>query len=295
MIMQQDLLYDIKLITTPFAHTWTHVQGPGGNTSVKGDDAMLIKASGFTFKDVVDGAGLVWIDYNQVLKNLTTDSDDFLLEGKSVRVIRSTAEGLKPSMEFEFHAALGKYVLHTHSVYVNVVMCAISCESLLKAIFPDIAYELIPYLMPGHPLASYIYKLVQANEKTSIYFLKNHGIIIHGETAQEVLEKYKLVEERIIDYLKLPVISNSLQDYPTENMKTISFKAISQRIENFSIEDIRDLTLVPDQSIFFRNKVSEVDHSASIYINEAEQCITLQGTPKFIAAAHDMLKMVLYY
>ncbi len=292
--MSQEVIHDIQLITVPFANTWEHVQGPGGNTSVKEQDMMLIKASGFTFKDVGNSTGLVWTDNHQVIKNLSTSCDDGSLECPLARVIKSLPEGLRPSMEFEFHAALGKYVLHTHSVYVNVITCCIECPSLLNTIFPDISYVLVPYIMPGHPLASYIYRTVSSGEKAQLYFLKNHGIIVHAETAEEVLYIYDLVQQRIIDFLKLSIVIESDSEITGLERKELFFEKISNGIDQMEIEDVNDRILVPDQSIFFRNKVSATDSSANVYFDLENKKILIKGSPKFIEAAESMLKMIYY-
>jgi hypothetical protein len=47
-----------------------HVQGPGGNTSVKVNDLMAIKASGYEFKNVVDGQGIVLTDFKAIADKL---------------------------------------------------------------------------------------------------------------------------------------------------------------------------------------------------------------------------------
>lgn len=292
--MSQEIIDDIQLITAPFANTWEHVQGPGGNTSVKNQDIMLIKASGFTFKDLINGIGLTWVDNNQVIQNLSTSCNDGSLECPPAKVIKSIPEGLRPSMEFEFHAALGKYVLHTHSIYVNVITCCVECPDLLKTIFWDIPYVLVPYIMPGHPLASYIYKMVASGEKAQIYFLKNHGVIVHAETVDEVLSIYNLIQQRIIDFLKLSMVMEDHSENTNLESKQVLFEEISNGIDQMKIEDVRDHILVPDQSIFFRNKIAATDTSASVYFDLKNKEIVINGSPKFMEAAESMLKMIYY-
>jgi len=290
--MSQEIIHNIQLITTPFANSWEHVQGPGGNTSVKDQGTMLIKASGFTFQDVTNGAGLVWVDHHQAVNNLVAYGNDGLLEGPSALVSKSIPEGLKPSMEFEFHAALEKYVLHTHSIYVNVITCCVECPDLLKIIFSDISYVLVPYIMPGHPLASYIYKMVASGEKAQIYFLKNHGVIVHAETVEEVLSLYDRIQQRIIGFLKLSIVMEDHSENTNLGSKQVLFEEISNGINQMKIEDVRDHILVPDQSIFFRNKIAATYPSVDVYFDLKNKEIVINGSSKFIQAAESTLKMI---
>ncbi len=253
---------------------------------------MLIKASGFTFQDVTNGAGLVWVDHHQAVNNLVAYGNDGLLEGPSALVSKSIPEGLKPSMEFEFHAALEKYVLHTHSIYVNVITCCVECPDLLKIIFSDISYVLVPYIMPGHPLASYIYKMVASGEKAQIYFLKNHGVIVHAETVEEVLSLYDRIQQRIIGFLKLSIVMEDHSENTNLGSKQVLFEEISNGINQMKIEDVRDHILVPDQSIFFRNKIAATYPSVDVYFDLKNKEIVINGSAKFIQAAESTLKMI---
>lgn len=286
----EKMIDDIKWITSPFADTWEHVQGPGGNTSVKDGEVMLIKASGYTFKNVADGLGMVLVDNKLILQQLDKSWNDNSFESPALNIIQSIPEGLKPSMEFEFHSLLNRFVLHTHSIYVNVITCCEECDELLKSIFPDLSYSLIPYIMPGHPLSAYIYKEIKAGERADVYFLKNHGLIVHGETAEETVNMYNLIQDRIINFLKL---RPCLNECPPPGKGNFQFMEISEPGE-ILIEDIRDKILVPDQSVFFRNKVSATDSSIPVFLDYPAQSVRITGSEKFIQAALGMLKMLYY-
>lgn len=290
----QETIEALKKITRPFADGWDHVQGPGGNTSVKENNTLVIKASGFTFRDLLNDEGYVAVDNASLLADFAHTYDDGLLEGTPSVVIGGAKEGLRPSMEYEFHAVLKPYVLHTHSVYANVVLCSSNCASLLEEWFPDIPYVLVPYVMPGHPLASYIYKKLLSGVHASVFFLKNHGIIVHGDTAEEVLALYDAVQQRIIDRAGLAPISASYFPPLPDNGGTLQFSDVSTDPERVQIADLRDHIVVPDQSIFFRGKLSEQPGETSIFFNTAQQQIEISGSPKFFDAAVSAMRMVFY-
>lgn len=282
------MVEDIIRLTLPFANTWEHVQGPGGNTSVKENGQMLIKASGYTFKNITDSIGLVWVENAEASNKIAESCGDNSHESMPITIIKSIPEGLRPSMEFEFHAVLGKYVLHTHSVYVNVVTCSTETQSILNAIFPDIPFVLIPYIMPGHPLAALIYKKNSVRETAGIYFLKNHGIIIHGNSIEEIHSLYYLVQQRIIDFFALHKVNTSPLD------RSFSFGEVSYGLDRMIIADVHDRVIVPDQSIFFRDKISGNDPSAPVYFDTEKRQITISGSDKFAEAAVSMLRMIYY-
>lgn len=291
--MQRTMINNLKEITAPFAYTWEHVQGPGGNTSVKEGDAMVIKASGFTFLNIVEETGLIWINYKKVIDDLATSYKNFTLECEPAEVQNSIPEGLRPSMEFEFHAILDKYVLHTHSIYLNVILCSAQCEELLHSIFPNTPFVLIPAVIPGHPLAASIYESMKKGNVAKVFFLKNHGVIIHGDSAESVLSLYRFLQEKIVTFLDIQIV-NEKQARVDVSSGIIPFQEICTDNRQISVNAIVENILVPDQSIFFRNKVSDTDPAAEVYLDIKRKEIIINGSAKFMQAATAMLRMVYF-
>jgi len=124
--------------------------------------------------------------------------------------------------------------------------------------------------------------------------LKNHGVIVHAETVDEVLSIYNLIQQRIIDFLKLSMVMEDYSESMNLESKQVLFDEISSGIDQMKIEDVRDHIMVPDQSIFFRNKIASTDTSASVYFDLKNEKIVINGSPKFMEAAESMLKMIYY-
>ncbi len=292
------MLKQLQSITAPFAFTGEHVQGPGGNTSVKQGSEILIKGSGFTFKDVAHDTGVVKLNNQTVQYSLQVKQQQAFTEMSSgfPEVLESSPEGIKPSMEYEFHSLLNTYVVHTHSVYANVITCAAACEKLLSDIFADDEYLLVSYVTPGYPIARALLTLKKGEEWPPVIFLKNHGIIIHGATAQEVIDKYADVEDRIKQHLGLAPLQEFNCSEVTENSCVLNAGAINgANIYLTGIEEeLTGQVLIPDQSIFFRNKISTTDESAGIYVDADGQQIIINGSKNFVAAAVAMLQAVYY-
>src|SRR3989344_2848839 len=139
------------------------VQGAGGNLSVKLDgQKMLIKASGCRFSELREDNGFVTVDWKQIHSRYDQLPADMAVglseEAEDVQFVDSCilerfGEGSRASIETGFHAFLGRFALHTHSVYANLVSCAKDGEALLKSIFggSDIRIVWVPYVNPGLP------------------------------------------------------------------------------------------------------------------------------------------------
>lgn len=289
----------LQLISEPFSYTAEHVQGPGGNTSVKIDEILVIKASGFTFGDVANGIGFVTLNNSTIVNNLVSkiSSNDAVYENEAPQVLGSFPDGLKPSMEFEFHALLDTFVLHTHSVYVNVLSCSSECETLLKKIFEPDEYFLVPYVTPGFPIAEYLLKHKNGNAYPSIIILKNHGIIVHGSSAQMVLEKYQYVIDKIINEYELPLMADLVLQKKEEDVYLVDEVNVSANNIDVKllVETLTQNILIPDQSIFFRGKVSSsIQINPGVFVHIDTNQITLKGNDKFILACTTMLGAVYY-
>ena len=101
-----------------------YFQGGGGNTSVKLENSrMVIKGSGLRLKDIQNADGYADVDYKAItnyMLNIDLAEDVFNAKVMATNVIQKH----RPSMETGFHAVLGNYVVHSHSVYVNVLNCS---------------------------------------------------------------------------------------------------------------------------------------------------------------------------
>ena len=160
------------------------VQSGGGNISVKlPDDEMLIKASGMDLSKISETENYVHLKYQS--------PSLFHLKTPSL---------YRPSMETGFHISLSqKFVLHTHSVWANILTCSEQGEELIKKLFPMAAW--IPYASPGKELGD----LIELKKRDyQLFFLQNHGLISTGETWQECWRLHCDVSEKVKEYFTLP-------------------------------------------------------------------------------------------
>lgn len=187
--MQEDIKLDnlIKM-SHEIGDEIAYVQGGGGNTSVKLDDErMAIKASGIPLKFMNVEGGFSVVNYEKVNKyHCSPDfSEDKYSESIASFSINSNA---KPSIETGFHALLGEYVIHSHSVFLNVLLCAKEGKDLILEYFPESIW--VDYHTPGKDLTLAIKKLLRDREDPfeGLIFLESHGVIVSSRTYQRCLE-----------------------------------------------------------------------------------------------------------
>ncbi|MCL1909574.1 MAG: class II aldolase/adducin family protein, partial [Kiritimatiellaeota bacterium] len=194
------------------------VQGGGGNTSVKLDDAgapnamMAIKASGFCLAQITKDNAFAVLDYAAIRK-FYAETDPATLgdvekEGAAAaKAATLTIDGLpqlRPSVEAGFHSILDKFVLHIHPVYANMATCSAEGAEVVKdalAGMPE-THAFVPYVTPGTTLTFTIQKAradveTATGKKPQIIFMQNHGLILTGDTANECLRLSEAVNKRI--------------------------------------------------------------------------------------------------
>lgn len=181
------------------------VQAGGGNSSVKlGKQEMLIKASGCLLGEMGESFGYSKVDYAIIAKFLEEHSANKLSEEDGKACLESAIlEGKRPSIETFLHSITDNITLHTHPATVNVLTSRQGGMEILKNMFPDAL--LVDYATPGIKLAQTYYKRYKeqlcSKDGFQIIFLKNHGLIVSGKTAEEVMARTEYVVNKIAEYL----------------------------------------------------------------------------------------------
>ncbi|MDE0210346.1 MAG: class II aldolase/adducin family protein [Boseongicola sp.] len=168
------------------------VQGPGGNTSVKDDNVMWIKASGTELAHAERQDIFVAVDRAVALAEAHGSAGD----GSCRAAVLDPHVTLRPSIETTFHAALDHaVVVHTHSI--ATLTHAISPEGCAAARdkLRGLPFVIVPYAKPGLPLTKSI--MSKATAETTVVVLQNHGLICCGNSVAEVSELLGDVEARL--------------------------------------------------------------------------------------------------
>jgi rhamnose utilization protein RhaD (predicted bifunctional aldolase and dehydrogenase) len=159
------------------------VQAAGGNTSIKQDGTMWIKASGTWLMDALRKDIFVPLNLQELTKALSEDSPDCESCLPFVRQ-EMNARGLRPSIETSVHGLMPqKIVVHVHCV--NTIAWAIreDGQQQLTQRLAEFNWSFIPYARPGLQLS----RAIRDNLKpgSDVVILQNHGLAVAAETVAE--------------------------------------------------------------------------------------------------------------
>ena len=280
-----------------------YTQGGGGNTSVKNNkkNVMLIKASGYRLKDIDEKNAFVAVRksvisdyYNNVDLSVKKDyeKESAEISKNSVIPIEGMAT-LRPSVEVGFHAILKKYVIHTHSVYANILTCCKEGETIAEKLFrdKDFGFIFLPYINPGFELTlamkRAIERYVEENQSyPEVIFMKNHGLVVNSDYLTRVMSVNTEVNETIRSYFSLPDNFRSVMLKATE----VGYVSETSIVTDFVKENGLDKAfldkypLYPDQLVYLNNILAHspqtlVIKEGTVYYNTAlKQATTLEET-----------------
>lgn len=173
-------------------------QGAGGNTSFKHNGVMWVKASGTWLAHARDRDIMVPVTVAPLVDALRA-GDPRAEKATDFIVANLNASGLRPSIETSFHAVLPQTVVaHYHCVNAIALSVLADREAVLAdrlSKLPDLTWATIPYRRPGTPLAHEIDRV--AGTRPDVLVLYNHGIIVTGETVEEVRERIARITEAL--------------------------------------------------------------------------------------------------
>ena len=155
------------------------IQATGGNTSLKQNGTLWVKASGMNLANSLEQNIFIRLDLNQVREHLHQRDPD-----NGFGFAKICHEDLRPSIETSLHALMPhRVVLHSHPIDVIALTLIETGLSDLSQALRDINWHFIPYSRPGHPLASEIAR-VMATEPADVLILANHGLVVGGSSPE---------------------------------------------------------------------------------------------------------------
>ena len=159
------------------------VQAAGGNTSLKQDGVMWIKASGTWLMNATEKNIFVPLDMTRLAKALAEDDPDCESCLPFVQQDMNPS-GLRPSIETSVHGLMPQaVVLHVHCV--NTIAWAIQpdAEAQLQKPLAGFNWAFVPYARPGLQLSRAIRQAIKPD--TEVLILGNHGLAVAGNTVAE--------------------------------------------------------------------------------------------------------------
>lgn len=158
------------------------VQGAGGNVSWKDGDTLWIKGSGTWLANAKAGNIFVAVDLKKLTSSLSRD--DFSVTPELI-----ATSFLRPSIETILHALMPqKIVIHLHAINPLTFLVLKDAKNQIEVISSTLPWKstFIEYFKPGAELAQAIDIAIKMQDGISILFLENHGIVIGGDSIQEV-------------------------------------------------------------------------------------------------------------
>ncbi|HEY3371738.1 MAG TPA: SDR family NAD(P)-dependent oxidoreductase [Prolixibacteraceae bacterium] len=183
----------------------------GGNTSLKDEERIYVKASGVSLA-TIDENGFAVLD-RKAMKAISEKvySEDVMERENQIKNDLLNArlqpeKGLRPSVEASLHNLIAyQFVVHTHSTKVNGLMCGLNAEKLTSELFGDeVVY--VPYVDPGYILFKEVETRIRSYRNTTgkephIILLQNHGIFVAADTVSEIHSIYNKVIAKLEDYM----------------------------------------------------------------------------------------------
>ena len=181
----------------------------GGNTSVKiveknifqePQEVLYIKGSGIDLSRIgPEGFArldLIFLRKLRALSDLPSEEME-----NQLRIHKLEASGPDPSVETLVHAFLPhRYIDHSHADFILALTHQKDGEAVVAEALGEGA-AVIPYAMPGIPLAQAVWAAFEKNPQVEAIAVVNHGLFTFGEDARSAYERmirYVSRAERLI-------------------------------------------------------------------------------------------------
>ena len=268
-----ELVYLSKL----YGASELNVQGQGGNISVKLNDLLFIKSSGYILGNLESNSGYCCVNNVKCLQNMDYNNDNLLeikLFGNKI-----------PSMETFFHAFMKKYTVHLHFTLANIYLCTNNFEIFNKLSFN---YEIIDYEHPGFTLASKIRE--KYNNNINLYLLKNHGIIITSDEIDNINSIYMELFN-LLNNSRNNLYNNELDSYKINNSiyNIFNKSVVCRYISNFNIDILIKIKYCfPDLAVYLQT-IKNIDDIDKLNIDKIPDVILFQN--KVFILADNLTKL----
>lgn len=170
------------------------VFGGGGNTSVKDETHLYVKPSGVELGSLQAGQ-LVQMTRAAIRAFFTQPTPaepaarEALVKQAMAAAVVPTSKG-RPSVEAPVHELFPqRFVIHTHSLWLNGLLCARDSAATAARLFPTALY--VEYIDPGYTLACVLAQRIAAyttqhGQAPAVVLLENHGVFVAGDTIEAI-------------------------------------------------------------------------------------------------------------
>ncbi len=189
-ILDREGLETLKDLSARLGRNALLVQAASGNTSIKLDGRLWIKASGKWLAN--GGADEIFVPV-ELERMRACLREDLCYTAES---FTRSGDSLRPSIETAMHAVLPqRVVIHVHSV--NAIAWAVRQDgaTCVADLLAGLRWRWIPYVSSGFPLARAIQRCAPGDP--DVFVLANHGLVVAGEDCRAAEELLEEVERRL--------------------------------------------------------------------------------------------------
>ncbi len=170
-------------------------QGAGGNTSLKVDGTLWIKASGTWLAHALERRIMVPVEIEPLLAAVRA-VDPAAEQAQRFTIASLNPSGLRPSIETTVHALMPqRVVLHVHCVDTIAHAVRQDCVAQVAPRLDGLNWAYVPYARPGLPLALAIAE--NSASKPDVLILANHGLVVAADTVAEAEALLADVKQRL--------------------------------------------------------------------------------------------------
>ncbi len=231
------------------------VQAGGGNTSLKHDDTLWVKASGKWLVQAMQEEMFLPVRQSDILRCMEGD-DEYVEEYTT-----SSGESLRPSVETSMHAVLPhRVVVHVHSVRTIAWAIRKDMPASLSDRLAGLRWEWIPYIHPGLILGKEIRE--RLSSKPDVLILGNHGLVVAADDCDSAEALLEDVERR----LELPArVSQPADVEALARVVPAGFRIAPDAevhalaLDPFSVEVAARGTFYPDQCVYVGPALAVLD------------------------------------
>lgn len=244
-------LQPLRTLSAKLGHNLDLVQAGGGNTSLKDNGTLWVKASGKWLAHATEEEMFLPVPSADILRSMDGDSE-YIEEFTTARGIT-----LRPSVETSMHAVLPhRVVVHVHSVRTIAWAVRTDAPASLSERLAGLRWEWVPYVHPGLVLGKEIRARLQS--KPDVLILGNHGLIVAADDCDSAEALLRDVERRLDSPLRAlpPADVDGLDRMVPNGYRIAQDPEVHQlAMDAFSIRAATLGTLFPDQCVYLGPRI----------------------------------------
>lgn len=239
------------------------VQGPGGNTSIKDDRELWVKASGLWLAEATRRPAFVPIQLEPVREAMKNGSYD--APATAIIEERNSAN-LRPSIETALHALMPhRVVIHAHALNAMTTSILVSGKEIAEQKLGGLNWDWIAYHRPGAPLARAVARSIQS-KRPDVLILQNHGLVVGADNIDAAEALLHAVEERLAwPERRFSAVPDAAIAARTDERHDVHYSVSELAMDASAFALLTQIVLTPDQVVFLGGAVPTIgaDESAA--------------------------------